>query len=637
MAPNTLSDSPSGTLPRSVRFFVDSMLVRHRLAHRDLRAFVTGEGQASALKRLRSAELSKHKILLTAIMRAAVRIMPRDFERTLATAYRLLAEVEARAPDVLRDLLASPQFGAWADHCTRCLFGPADDVRDSVPLRTDLGHLSVFAATAGLRIGQPFELEIPMREGAVTFPGFGTAQPGASTPWEWGEVYYSAAGGGGVSSSVSTVRIPAVYDETEMAGKSWSNLPRLMIDSGGLRLDVVLDSEDPFLDRYGIARTMVNKHDLFEWQRLLSQAWVILTRDHPSLAPMVAGTIRTLVPLAAPSSTKSASSTDTSSFGAVALSLPTDALSMAEALVHESHHAVLGAVMDVVPLVQDGTGFLSYAPWRDDPRPGNAVLQGIFAHYGMGRFWRRQRSITLPAHRLRSTVEFGRLRLLTTQTADVVAESGVLTDAGHDFLAIVRAELATWQDEPLSGPAVNYIKDLSTEHRVRWRLRNLVPDQEAVENLVSAWRGGHPPHVSPATVSVLLEPGPLPPATESSRSYLLSLRYKDPERLRRWVADGTGTLEPKENAASWRIDPADAALVSGQYAKAAAGYLQRILKGDDHDAWAGLAITRQHTGPERAARLLTEHPEVVVALYDRLRGGVHAEPEELMNWLAGLR
>ena len=602
--------------------------------HHDLHAFVTGEGQASALNRLRSAELSKHKILLTAIMRAAARIMPGDYQRMLGTAYRFLVEVEAHAPAVVRDLLASPQFGAWADDCTRRLFGSTDDVRGGIPMRTDLGHLAVFAATAGLLTGQPFELDVPLREGAVTFPGFGTAQPGASTPWEWGRVHY-AAGGGRVHSSVSTVRIPGAHDEYGTAERAWSSLPRLVTDSGGLRLDLVLDSSDPFLDRYGNVRIAVDKHDVLNWQRLLAQAWVILTRDHPSLAPIVAGTVRALVPLAAPSSTRSASSTDISSFGAVALSLPADALSMAEALVHESHHAVLSAIMDVVPLVRDGMGFLTYAPWRDDPRPGSAVLQGIFAHYGMGRFWRRQRSITLPAHRLRATVEFGRMRLLTIQTAEVLAQSDVLTNAGRDFLALVRAELAAWQDEPLPDAAVKYIEDVSTEHHVRWRLRHLVPDPAAVESLVSAWRDGHPPPISPATVSVLLEPGPLPSATEKSRSYLLSLRYKDPERLRSWVADGAP--EPEEDSTFWRIDPADAALVSGQYANAAGGYLQRISMGDDHDAWAGLAVARQHTGPAWAARLLTERPELVAALYDRLRGSGYADPEELMNWLVELR
>jgi HEXXH motif-containing protein len=578
--------------------------------------------------------LSKHKILLAAIMRAAASIMPDDYRRTLAIPYRLLAEVEARAPEVVRDLLASPQFGAWAGDCARRLLNPADDTRDAVPPETDLGHLAVFAATAALRAGQAFELDVPLRDGAVTFPALGTARPGASTPWEWGRACRDGAGGR-VCSSVSTVRVPSAGDEPGTGDGAWSEPPRFVIDSGGLRLAVGLDSSDPYLDRYGIALAPVRDDDLLTWQRLLAQAWVILTRDHRSLAPMIAGTVRTLVPLAAPSPTRSASSTDVSCFGAVALSLPDDALGVAEALVHESHHAVLGAVVDVLPLARDGQDFLAYAPWRDDPRPCGALLQGIFAHYGMGRFWRQQRRIGPPAQRLRGTAEFARLRMVTTQTADALAWSGVVTEAGRDFLAAIRAELAAWQDEPLPASAVESVEDLGTEHRVRWRLRHLVPDPAAVETLISAWRGGDPPPVPPAAVTVVLDQGPPPLATENTRSYLLSLRYRDPERLRRLVTDGGPG--PGENSASWRIDPADVALVDGRYDAAAAGYLRRIAAGDDHDAWAGLAVTRRHTGPPRSARLLAERPEVVVAMHDRLRDGLLPDPDGLVSWLADLR
>jgi HEXXH motif-containing protein len=604
------------------------------LSRQDLRAFVTGEDHAPALKRLRSAELSKHKILLAAIMRAAARMMPGDYERTLAIPYRLLAGVEARAPAVVRDLLASPQFGAWADDCARRLLNPADHSRDAVPPQTGLGHLAVFAATAALRAGQAFELDLPLRDGAVTFPALGTARPGASTPWEWGRACLEGERGQ-LRSSVGTVRIPSARDEPENTDGAWSDLPRIVIDSGGQRLDVVLDSADPYLDRYGIIRAPVGDDDLVTWQELLTRAWVILTRDHCSLAPVIAGTVRTLVPMVAPSPTRPVSSTDIACFGAVALSLPADALSMAETLVHESHHALLGGIMDLLPLIGVGRDFLAYAPWRDDPRPCGALLQGIFAHYGMGRFWHRQRGIGPPPQRLRGTAEFARLRMVTTQAADVLARSGVLTEAGHDFLAVVRGELAAWHDEQLPVSAVGSVEDLSAEHRVRWRLRHLVPDPVAIDTLIRAWRGGGSPPVPPTSVSVMLEPGPLPRAAENTRSYLLSLRYRDPERLQRWITDGGPG--PGESSAPWRLDPADVALVRGQYDVAAAGYLRRISAGDDHDAWAGLAVIRRHTGPAGAARLLTERPEVVVALYDRLRGSLRPDPDELVSWLAVLR
>jgi hypothetical protein len=49
-----------------------------------LEAFVTGEDQLTALKQLRSAELSKHKLLLSAVMRLAAPVMPGEYPRVLA-------------------------------------------------------------------------------------------------------------------------------------------------------------------------------------------------------------------------------------------------------------------------------------------------------------------------------------------------------------------------------------------------------------------------------------------------------------------------------------------------------------------------------------------------------------------------
>jgi HEXXH motif-containing protein len=576
-----------------------------------------------ALTRLRSAELGKHKILLTSVMRAAARVVPDDYRRTLAAPYQLLAEVEAQAPEVVQDLLASPQFGAWTDACiSRLLISPGRTVSDDVPLPTELGHLAVFAATSAIRSGQAFELEIPLRDGAVTFPGFGTARPGAGTAWEWGRVGQDGDGGR-VRSSVSTVRLPSAQDETGTVPEAWSGMPRIVIDQGGPRLDVVLDSTDPYLDRYGTARVQVSAEDLAAWQQMLGAAWAILAADHPSLARAVSGVIRVLVPLAPHDRTLSSSSTDISSFGAVALSLPPDVLSMAEMLVHEAQHAILGALMDIVPLVRNGAAFLGYGPWRDDPRPAGALLQGIFAHYGMGQFWGQRRIVGPPEQRLRAHAEFGWLRMATARAVGDLTRSGVLTGPGRDFLDGIGSELAAWLDEPLPGSVAGHAMDVSTDHEVCWRLRHLVPDPAAIAALASAWRRGGPP-ARPAAVAVRLEPAPLLPASANIRNYLLWLRYRNPGELRRWLSDE-------------RIDPVDAALVRGRYDDAAVGYLRRIAAGDDRDAWAGLAVTRRHTGPVTVATLLAERPEVVAAMHDRLRGAAHAEPDGLAIWLAEAR
>lgn len=600
---------------------------------RELQAFVTGEDQLPALNQLRSAELSKHKLLLASVMRSATPVVPDDYGRVLGIPYQLLDEIESQSPEVVRDLLGSPQFGAWADTCARRLFVPAAwSAPGVVPLPFELGHLSVFAATAAIRSGQAFELDVPLRHGEVSFPSLGTARPGASATWEWARVSRDARGVQ-VRSSVSTIRLPGGRVPPGGVTDAWSATPRIAIDSGGLLLDVVLDSSDPYLDRYGIARVELSADSLAAWRRTTSQAWAVLTADHPWLAQMIAATVRTLVPLAKPGPTRSSSSTDIASFGAVALSLPRDALSMAEVLVHEAHHAVMGAMTDIVPLVRPDSAFVGYAPWRDDPRPAGALLQGIFAHYGMGRFWRERCAVDSPERRRRATAEFARLRMITSRAAETLLRSGALTEPGQELLAGIRAQLTTWLDQPVPSHATEYALDVSTDHEVRWRVRHLSPDPAPVAALADAWRCGRPPPVRPQEVALQLEPAPPPPPSANIRAYLLSLRYRNPGELRCWLGrPGTVSGSPPPPG---RADPADAALVEGRYPKAAAAYLRRIAAANDGDAWTGLAVSRRHTGPSALAKLLVERPEVVVAVYDRLRNGARVDPEQVATWLAG--
>jgi HEXXH motif-containing protein len=607
-----------------VQCFDDVIAATHGLSPQELQALVTGKGLADALEKLRAAELSKHKVLLAAIMRMAVRVRSADPEGRLPAAYRLLAEIEAHDPAAVREVLGSPQFGAWATDCAGQLRAASGDRRTASTLTPDLARLAVFAAAAGLRTGRRFEIEVPLDDGAVSLPGFGTARPGASAAFAWGRAS-NGERGGRVSSPVSSVRVPARGDRAD-ADDRWSRVPRCTLDARGLRLDVELDDRDPFLDRYGATRSTLSRDDVRAWQRLLAQAWTVLTRDHHPLAAVIAGTVRTLVPLRQPSPTRSAGSTATAAFGAVALSLRADPLAMAEALVHESHHAVLGAIMDVTPMLTGEQDFLAYAPWRDDPRPASTLLHGVYTHYVMIEFWRRQCGIGSAAERLRGQVEFGRWRSVTAQAADLLARSAALTEAGRQFLAGLRANLERWQREPLTAQAAELAGDLSTEHRVRWRVRHLVPDPAAIESLAAGWRSGDPPPAALAGIDVALRPGSLPEVTANARAYLLTLRHTDPEHLGRLLSDG-------DPAVGW-IDRTDRLLVTGRHAAAAAGYRQRLGSDGDPDPWAGLSVATRHVGSPRVAGLLADRPEVAAALCARLRGG-GLDLTPVLAWLAG--
>lgn len=608
----------------------EGKLATHRLSAVDLRAVAVGEIDTTVISRLKAAELSKHQLLLTALMRTAAKSATAAHAATLIPAYQLLSEVQVHDKRIVRDVLALPQFGSWAAHCLSRLNELPDELGNVTPLWADLGQLATIACAAALRAEHPFVLKAPLRHGAVTFPTLGTARPGASAEWEWGRACLDDRGGR-VGSSVSTVSIPRGKPAAWTSGVAWSAIPRLRANSGGLSVEFWLDNQDPYLDIYGTDRVTLSCDELIAWQRTLADAWRILARRHGTLAAMVAKVIIGLVPLAEPFEARPVSSTGASAFGAIGLSLPADALAMAEVLVHESHHAVLSAVTDLMPLIGPGGERLTYAPWRDDARPVGALLQGTYAHYGMAGFWRRQRHDGSAQARLRGNTEFARGLSLAGQTAAALGDSGVLTEAGREFVSAMRDRLASWQGEQLPTSARELAADSELDHRVRWRLRHLRPEPHDMRSLACAWLDGVKPVVRLTAVSVSLERQPLSRAGRSARSYLLMVRYRDPERFLSW--ERPGGSPSGEKLTNWPVDTADRALISGNYAAAGEAYLRRIEAGDDADAWAGLTVARQHTGPAGPATVLAERPEVVADLHERLRPYGTPDPDRLAAWL----
>ena len=128
----------------------------HHLDETVLSALGVGEFTVASIRKLAAAESSKHALLLEAIRRASNQAGPADGGTEIANAISVLAEVQARAPGVISEILALPQLGFWAADClTRlraCLPGePAPS------LSADLGHLAGFAAVAALRAGHHCE------------------------------------------------------------------------------------------------------------------------------------------------------------------------------------------------------------------------------------------------------------------------------------------------------------------------------------------------------------------------------------------------------------------------------------------------------------------------------------------------
>jgi HEXXH motif-containing protein len=590
----------------------------HTLAMTDLAALATNDYPIGILHRLRAAEIAKHAFLIEALRRA----MSRD-ERdsnAIGPAVAVLAEVQATAPDVVDDVLALPQVGFWA---ADCLSRPHGDP----PGPEDLAQLAGFAALAALRAGHPFDLAVPVRHGTVLLPALGLVQVETDEEERWARVRMDRdqTAAVTVTAGASIVEIHA-----GSADGSWTPVPRLHAHAGGLHLDVLLDAFDPFLGRLAPAADG-RRLDLSAWQRLLPEAWQILVRYDRPAARRLAAVLTTLVPLRERGPDQPSSASSGWAWGAIGLSLPADAPSLAETLVHEFQHIVLSAVEDLVPLIDGDDGRLYYSPWRDDPRPLRGLLQGAYAFLGVSEFWYRLRRIEPSARRLRSQVEFARRRQNTLEATRTLAGSPALTEPGRAFVAGIAARLTEWPGTTVSAEATATATEITLEHRLRWRLSHLRPDPVAVDTLARAWIAGalRRPVVPPPPSALVPAAHPLP----DDLSSLLELRYRDRRRLWERLAAADNTAPRKDNPTSGESPPGD--LLRGHEARALRGYLARVTAADSLSAWVGLILAWRQLADQPLGSLMLEQPELFAAVFARVRAltGTIADVQALITWL----
>src|SRR6185312_14082905 len=114
-------------------------------------------------------------------------------------------------------------------------------------------------------------------------------------------------------------------------------------------------------------------------------------------------------------------------FGSAIIARPSDAASLAEALVHEFHHIRLGGLLHLTRLHEEDPRERFYTPWRDDPRPIGGVLQGVYAFFGVTAFWRVLAHASMKAPDRRAVFEFAYWREQTWRVLLRLREDPVLT------------------------------------------------------------------------------------------------------------------------------------------------------------------------------------------------------------------
>jgi HEXXH motif-containing protein len=573
----------------------------HRLTAAQFGTLAGGYGTADALAVLHAGQLSKRRLLLQATAQRSDRL-PSTVRKRLDSAFDLIERVAVSAAPTAARLLRHPFLDAWATACLRRLKSP--DTATPIPVDVEFGYLSGLAAAGAARAGIDFTLEIPTWDGSVLLPTLGLVD----VPVSGVASVHGDRSGITVAVGDWVTHVPAPYDADR---GPWRSCRTVTVTPD---LVLAIDDADPYGECFRRDRVLgLAPAELDRVEASLATAWQLIERDHPDYALGIAALLTSLVPLASPEGGGSTSAASRLAAGAVSVCFPHDPAELALLLIHEVQHMKLGELLDLVDLYVEGGAPRHFAPWRADPRPVGALLQGVYAHLGVADFWRVRRRHLTGTDADRAEYEFVYWREQTSRAARTLLDSGELTPLGVRFVEELGRTLQRWREEPVGERVTDGVADLLLASTVGWRLRNYLPSDGEPARLARAWlAGGGCGAITPPDIATGSGPGSAkPPLVAELITSLLR-------------ADGGTTT----------ADSADSAYLAGDHEVAAAGYRDSIsCPGDVDHAWIGLAMALRHVRADRSAALVAR-PDLVRALHDELRdGGEPADPGELAAWL----
>lgn len=593
------------------------MFTTHQLSVEALAALVGVGCDAAVFRQLRGVQYSKHLMLLHAVAEKADGMDPARQEiAAFRAAYQVLGAVQQADPGALAWLFGLPQVGAWAHDCL---------ARMDQGLPPDFGYLASAAAAVAVRAGVPFQLDVPASSGRMPFPGLGYVH----LPDIDGDTWIRLRGDGErlAVAAVTQARCADLIpdDGSGEAVPHWQGTHEVLAAADGRTWRTLLENTDRYLDRYMLPMSAaITPDEVTSWRDCLQRAWEILVRHHGWAVEQVAEGVSAIIPLIPRSATEMESATTSRAFGAIATCRPSAAVFMAETLVHESQHLKLGGLLDVVRLMGPCEERV-YAPWRLDPRPAAGLLQGVYAHLGVARFWNAQRRAeTEPDEIMRAQVAFERWRSTIEPTATTLLGTGCLTPAGTRFVTLLRDQGRLLEAEAVPADAKKIARVMALDHRLSWQLRHSALDTASVAELASAYQRGQPlpcralPEVRIAENTRKISP--------SVRGQLLSTRFLEPWRS-----------PAQDFAGASGLSNADRLLIGGHESAAVEGYRDEILAASEPlaDAWVGLALA-SHLVPEapQLSALTVRLPlmfDVHACLYGQ---GIRSDPLELAAWFA---
>ena len=429
----------------------------HALPSAHFDTLAAGLGDAESISYLSTAQVSVRRRLLRLVHE---QVSPGS---DLAIAgWELLSRVDHEAPAAVDEVLAHPYVRAWAE---RSLW-PTSAARATSGRQADGGHLASIAAAAAIRSGTPAELDVPVTGGHVHLPTLGRLRVGDAAT---ATLAVQLTGAFEVHASGKWHVEPGAAEQDP----DWEPVRELRAGDFAVRLE----DTDPYRDCHQWPVTpRLTTAEVAAWQAQFEEAWRLIESGYPQYAAGVAAGLSVLLPLVNDVPGREISASAREAFGAIAVALPASGADLALLIIHEFQHVKLGALYDLYDLYDQKDQRVFYAPWREDPRPLGALLQGTYAHIGVTDYWRLRRHAVTGPDALAADEKFARWRMMTAEAIETLASSGGLTPLGARFVAGMRGTVQPWLDEPVANAAEAAARDWAAAQLAAWQRRQ-EPDQ----------------------------------------------------------------------------------------------------------------------------------------------------------------
>jgi HEXXH motif-containing protein len=392
-------------------------MIPHQLSAEQFDQLARGLGGPSAIETLREAQLSKRLLFL----RLVIDRWPRPWEDRDA-AIAVLDLTQRQSPASLHAVLAEPSTAGWLTRLVRELQG------DEPPVAKNYRQLGAIAVAAAYRASVDADLTVSSQGGEIYLPTLGAFR--LASPDSVAGRLRTAAGVIEAVAGGTAVLMPSDPDTTT---PTWRPLRRLDATVDGREIVIQLDDLDPFRDLYHAPPVeLLDLPSVRQWTELFQAAWPLLVGHVPERADELSAGLQAMVPLQT-STGVAKSGTARHVFGAFGVSLPESALDLAVTMVHEYQHSKLSAVLDLYPLVIPDQSRRYFAPWREDPRPIEGLLQGVYAFLAITDVY--SAFMNVPSVESTAREEFAWNREQVRSGLATLVDSGGLTHHGERFAA----------------------------------------------------------------------------------------------------------------------------------------------------------------------------------------------------------